>query len=229
MMQFHGLVKSTLVDYPNLLACTLFTQGCNLLCPFCQNSSLVLKKDLPALDSNELLNFLNKRKNILDGVCITGGEPLMQDEIFSFCKILKDIGYKVKVDTNGTFPNKLSKLLDSNLVDYVAMDIKNSRKEYNRAVGKKIDISNIEKSVNLLKNSNIDYEFRTTLVKELHTIESLIDMAKWIGKDSKLFLQTFQDSGTNIVTGLHGFSVEEEKLIQKELKKYIKSVEIRGI
>ncbi len=229
MMKFHGLIKSTFLDYPNLLACTLFTKGCNLLCPFCQNSSLVLETDLPPLDEREILNFLNNKKYLLDGVCITGGEPLMQDEIFDFCKLLKNIGYKVKVDTNGTFPNKLEKLIKENLVDYVAMDLKNSREEYNKSVGKKINIQKIENSVGILKNSNIDHEFRTTLVKELHDHKNLIEIAKWIGKNEKLYLQTFQDAGTNIVSNLHGFTADEEKHIQKLLKNYINFVEIRGI
>lgn len=230
-MKFHGLNKTTLVDYPGNIACTLFTGGCNLRCPFCQNSSLVLNPESePYIDDEELTQFLEKRKTFLDGVCITGGEPLLQNDLESFCVYLKSLGYKVKLDTNGTFPDKLQNLLDKNLLDYVAMDIKSSKEGYAKAAGiEGLNISKIERSVEILKSTKVAHEFRTTLVKEFHTIKELISIAKWIGSKEKLYLQTFSDKGTNIEDGLHGFSEKEEKAIKNVLKTYIDFVKIRGI
>lgn len=230
-MKFHGLIKSTLLDYPGYFACTLFTGGCNFRCPFCQNSSLVLNPESePTINEEELVNFLLKRKKYLDGVCITGGEPLLQKDIVNFCKFLKNIGYKIKLDTNGSFPKKLKKLLDLNLLDYIAMDIKSSKKGYSTAIGlDTLNIELIEESVEIIKNSNIEHEFRTTLVKELHSIDDLISIAKWLGPSEKFFLQTFEDKGSNIESNLHAFSKEEELYIKNKLKNYISFVEVRGI
>jgi anaerobic ribonucleoside-triphosphate reductase activating protein len=230
-MKFHGLIKSTLVDYPEKLACTLFTGGCNLRCPFCQNSDLVLNPESqPYLDEEEINKFLEKRKRYMDGVCITGGEPLIQEGVVEFCRYLKSLGYLVKLDTNGTLPDKLQNLLDLNLLDYVAMDVKSDRAGYAESVGySNINIEPFEKSIEILKHSKIDHEFRTTVVKEFHGIEELINIAKWIGKDQKYYLQTFSDRGSNIQQGLHGYSADEEKAMVKVLKSYIDSVQIRGI
>lgn len=230
-MKFHGLIKSTLVDYPNNVACTLFTGGCNFRCPFCQNSSLVLNpQSEPTLDEDELVEFLKKRRKYLDGVCITGGEPLLQDDVVDFCKFLKSLGYKIKLDTNGSFPKKLKKLLDLNLLDYIAMDIKNSKTKYAKTIGSNFfDLEVIEKSVELIKTSNVDHEFRTTIVREFHTLDDLIEIAKWLGKDEKYYLQTFEDRGSNIATNLHPFTIDEEQCFLNELKSYIGFVEVRGI
>lgn len=230
-MKFHGLIKSTLVDYPEKLACTLFTGGCNLRCPFCQNSDLVLNPESqPYLNEEEINKFLEKRKRYMDGVCLTGGEPLIQEGVVEFCEYLKSMGYLVKLDTNGTLPDKLQNLLDLNLIDYVAMDVKSDRAGYAKSVGySNINIEPFEKSIEILKHSKIDHEFRTTVVKEFHDIEELINIAKWIGKDQKYYLQTFSDRGSNIQQGLHGYSADEEKAMVKVLKSYIDSVQIRGI
>lgn len=230
-MKFHGLIKSTLVDYPEKLACTLFTGGCNLRCPYCQNSDLVLNPESqPYLDEDEINKFLEKRKRYMDGVCITGGEPLIQEGVVEFCRFLKSLGYLVKLDTNGTLPDKLQNLLDLNLLDYVAMDVKSDRAGYAESVGySNINIEPFEKSIEILKNSKIDHEFRTTVVKEFHSIKELINIAKWIGKDQKYYLQTFSDRGSNIRQGLHGYGADEEKAMLKVLKSYIDSVQIRGI
>lgn len=230
-MVFHGLIKSTLLDYPNKLACTLFTGGCNFRCPFCQNSSLVLNPSSePYIDNEELDSFLKKRLGILDGVCITGGEPLLQKNVDSFFKYLKDLGYLVKLDTNGSFPIKLEKLISNNLVDYVAMDLKSSKEGYSKAVGvENIDINLIEESVNILQASNIDHEFRTTLVKELHGEKEIEGIGNWLDKDQKLYLQKFEDNGSNIVQNLTGFNKKEMVSIKNILKTYIDFVEVRGI
>jgi pyruvate formate lyase activating enzyme len=230
-MKFHGLIKSTLVDYPDKLACTLFTGGCNLRCPFCHNSDLVLNPESqPYLSDEEVTKFLEGRKRYMDGVCITGGEPLLQAGIAEFCKYLKSLGYLVKLDTNGAFPEKLKTLLDLNLIDYVAMDVKNTKEEYARTVGySEISIEPFEKSIEIIKNSGIEHEFRTTVVKEFHAVENLIEIAKWIGRDQKYYLQTFSDKGSNIQSGLHGYSADEEKAMQIQLKNHIDFVEIRGL
>ncbi len=230
-MVFHGLIKSTLLDYPNKLACTLFTGGCNFRCPFCQNSSLVLNPDSePLLDKDELEAFLKKSSRYLDGVCITGGEPLLQKDVDSFCKYLKDLGYLVKLDTNGSFPKKLKKLISNNLVDYVAMDLKSSKEGYAKAVGlDTLDISLIEESIDILQSSKIDHEFRTTLVKELHGEKEIEGIGNWLRKDQKLYLQKFEDQGFNIVNNLTGFNEKEMISIKNILKTYIDFVELRGM
>jgi pyruvate formate lyase activating enzyme len=229
-MIFHGLVKSTLLDYPDKLACTLFTGGCNFRCPFCQNSALVLDPaSEPIIDQKELNTFLKKRVKYLDGVCITGGEPLLQKNVGDFCKYLKDLGFLVKLDTNGSFPKKLESLIAKNLIDYVAMDLKSSKEGYAKAVGiEKFDYSVIEESVDILQNCDVDHEFRTTLVKELHSEKEIRGIGSWLRKDQKLYLQRFEDKGSNIVQNLTGFSEKETILIQDILKTYIASVKVRG-
>lgn len=230
-MKFHGLIKSTFVDYPEKLACTLFTGGCNLRCPFCQNSDLVLNPESqPYLNDNDIKKFLEGRTRYMDGVCITGGEPLLQTGITEFCQYLRSLGYLIKLDTNGAFPEKLKALIDAKLVDYIAMDVKNCKDKYALTVGyPTLNITPFEESIEIMKRSGIEHEFRTTVVKEFHCLENLIDIAKWIGKDQKYYLQTFSDRGSNIKSGLHGYSAEEEIEMQKQLKNYIDFVEIRGI
>jgi len=229
-MKFHGIVKSTVLDYPGLMACTLFTGGCNFRCPFCQNASLVLNPlSEPTLDPDEIEDFLIHRVGLLDGVCITGGEPLLQADITEFVAHVKSLGFQVKIDTNGSFPEKLEELIRGGCVDYIAMDIKSSPEGYAQASGlQSFDMTPLYKSVNLIKESGIDHEFRTTLVKELHSEKDIIAIGKWLGKDQKYFLQTFLDKGMNIKSGLHGFSKKEEENFQKILNSYIDSVSIRG-
>lgn len=230
-MVFHGIVKSTLLDYPGKLACTLFTGGCNFRCPFCQNAALVLNpKAEPLVDKDELDKFLKQRSRYLDGVCVTGGEPLIQRNVDDFFKYLKDLGYLVKLDTNGSFPDKLNSLISKNLVDYVAMDLKSSKDGYAKAVGlESFDIKVIEESVNILQSSSIDHEFRTTLVKELHGDKEIEGIGKWLNRNQKLYLQKFEDKGSNIQKNLTGFNAFEMKTIQNTLKSYIDFVEVRGI
>lgn len=230
-MVFHGLIKSTLLDYPNKLACTLFTGGCNFRCPFCQNSALVLNPNSePIIDKDELEKFLKQRVRYLDGVCVTGGEPLLQRNVDDFFKYLKDLGYLVKLDTNGSFPQKLNSLLSKNLVDYVAMDLKSSKDGYAKAIGlDSLDISLIEESVDILQASSIDHEFRTTLVKELHGPKEIEGIGNWLNRNQKLYLQKFEDKGSNIQKNLTGFNDFEMKAIQNTLKSYIDFVEVRGL
>lgn len=230
-MQICAIQKLTLLDYPGKVACTLFTKGCNFRCPWCHNASLVLKDRLQdKLSEHEVLDFLKKRFGILDGVAITGGEPLLNDGIVDFLAKIKEIGYMIKLDTNGSNPDLLKDVIEKKLVDRVAMDIKNSPSLYSVTVGCDIDIKVIEESKNFLLGSSVEYEFRTTVVKGLHTIESLIDAARWIAGAKEYYLQQFKDSGDLINKGsLSSFDNKEMVKFEEALKAYVPSVKVRGL
>ncbi|HOZ53760.1 MAG TPA: anaerobic ribonucleoside-triphosphate reductase activating protein [Bacilli bacterium] len=223
-----GFNKLTLLDYPGLTACIIFTQGCNYKCPFCHNASLIDSKASGSYDEEEILKFLIKRRNVLEGICISGGEPLMQKELVEFLIKIKDIGYKIKIDTNGSCPDILKYLIDNKLIDYVAMDIKNDLDNYKKTAGI-TNTDSVKKSIDILLNSDIGYEFRTTVVKELHTVNNIINIAKMIKNTKKYYLQKFIDSGDIVSNNLHSFSDEEMLNIKKEIEKYIPTVEVRGI
>ena len=230
-MKFNGFQKLTLLDYPGKVACTLFTAGCNLRCPFCHNASLVTHIDnVVSYDEDEILDFLGKRQGILEGVCITGGEPLMQSEITDFIKKVKELGYSVKLDTNGSFPEKLISLAESKLIDYLAMDIKNCKEKYALTSGiADLQIGNIEKSVEFLLSGKIGYEFRTTIVSQFHTPQDIVEIAKWIKGADKYFLQNFVDSGDLITDGLCAVSPETMQDMRAKAAKFIPNAQIRGI
>lgn len=231
-MVFNGFQKLTLLDYPGKVACTLFTAGCNFRCPFCHNASLVTHiNDELVYSQDEVLSYLSKRQGLLDGVCITGGEPLLHDELEEFIVSLKSLGYLVKLDTNGSSPEKLKKLVNSSLIDYVAMDIKNCENKYSLTVGiKNFDITKVKESVEFLLNSNsVDYELRTTVVNELHNIEDIESVAKWISGAKRYFLQNFIDSGDLIGGGLSPVDPKKIKQMQTIASKYVQNVEIRGV
>ncbi len=230
-MQFSGFQKLTLLDYPEKTACTLFTAGCNFRCPFCHNASLVTHIDNTNFYSEEeILTYLKKRKGLLDGVCITGGEPLMHKELPEFIKKVKDLDYLVKLDTNGSYPDRLAALIDSKLIDYVAMDIKNAQEKYIlTAECSKEDLQNVEKSIEILKQHKIDFEFRTTVVKEYHTVEDIKKIAEWIKGVDKYFLQNFIDSGDLIKNNLSALNRETLDLMRLTAQDIIPKVEIRGI
>ena len=230
-MELHGLQKLTLLDYPGKTACTLFFGGCNLRCPFCHNASLVLRPgSCPAVEESELFAFLNKRKGLLDGVCVTGGEPLLQPGLEDFLGRIRELGYSIKLDTNGCFPDRLEKLMEAGLVDYVAMDLKNSREEYPATVGiPNFDTSPIEQSIRLLMEGRVDYEFRTTVVQGLHTVHSLGAAAFWIDGAKNYFLQNFVDSGDLIGTGLTAFSPSEMRHFLNVVRPHVKNAELRGL
>ena len=230
-MIINGFQKLTLLDYPGRVACTIFTAGCNMRCPFCHNASLVTHIDSENTFSvDEVLDYLKKRQGILEGVCITGGEPLLQPDIKEFIAEIKKLGYSVKLDTNGTFPEKLKELVNEGLVDYVAMDIKNSKAKYKETAGiNNLDLSKIEESVDFLINGNMDFEFRTTIVNEFHTVEDIQDIVVWIKGAHKYFLQNFVDSGDLINPGLEPVSALLLKEMREKATKTIPSVEIRGI
>ena len=188
-MKIPYFQKLTLLDYPSKTAATVFTHGCNFRCPFCHNASLVERPAEAEIDETEFFAFLEKRKGLLDGVCITGGEPLLQPDIADFIAEIKRMGFLVKLDTNGSFPDKLEALLTSGNVDYVAMDIKNSPEKYGETVGLATPpLDKIRASVELLKNGAIDYEFRTTAVKEFHTESDFLAIGKWLAGDSRYYI-----------------------------------------
>lgn len=230
-MRIHGLNKTTLLDYPEHVAATVFTGGCNFCCPFCHNADLVLHSGaFPTLSEEEVLAFLQKRKNVLTGVCITGGEPTLQPDLPDFIRRVKELGYLVKLDTNGYRPEVLKSLLEEKLLDYVAMDIKNSKDKYDMTVGKEsTDIARIEESVELLKGGNIPYEFRTTVVRELHTEADFEAIGEWIQGTENYFLQSYRDNDNVIQKGFTAYTREDLEGFVKKLKKYINRVELRGV
>ena len=231
MFNIHGFQKMTMLDFPGKVACTAFTAGCNFRCPFCHNASLVTKINNEEIYSQEeIFDYLNKRKGVLDGICITGGEPLLYDGIVEFIKKARELGLLVKLDTNGSFPEKLKYLIDNGLVDYVAMDIKNSKEKYAETIGlKEYDLSNVEKSVAILLEGKVEYEFRTTIVAEYHTTQDIVAIGNWIQGAKRYFLQNFVDSGNLIGSDMHAVSKEFMKELQIEAAKFVEKVELRGI
>jgi len=198
-MEIGGLQKLTLIDYPGKIACTVFLIGCNFRCPWCYNPGLVLSKEIKKqsrISEKEFFKFLKERKNLLEGVCIGGGEPTIYKDLPQFIKKIKKLGYLVKLDTNGSNPKMLKFLIDKKLVDYVAMDVKAPKEKYQKIVGKKINIKNIEKSIEILKKSNCDFEFRTTVTPTLLQKEDILKIFKWIKPTRKYFLQNFRPEKT---------------------------------
>lgn len=221
----------TMLDFPGRVACTVFTAGCNFRCPFCHNSSLVTKINAAdAYAEEDILAYLKKRRGILDGVAITGGEPLLTDGIFDFMRRIRSLGLEIKLDTNGSFPQRLRSVISEGLVSYVAMDIKNSRAKYPLTAGvSTLDLAPIEESVELLLGGAVDYEFRTTVVKELHTPEDMEDIGRWIRGARRYYLQNFVDSGELISDGLHPHSAENMKELQNIASKFVEKAEMRGL
>ena len=216
-MLISGFDKVTLLNYPGLVACTIFTKGCNLKCPFCHNSSLISGNDDTYIDEDEIFKYLNKRKNIIEGVCISGGEPLLQKDIKEFIRKIKSLGLKVKLDTNGTNPDLILSLINDNLLDYIAMDIKNIKSKYELTSGAKVKIENILKSINIIENSGIDYEFRTTIIKEFHTLSDIDYISKKSDKKSKYYIQNFVKSDAVLDKNLHSFTSDELKEMKQIL------------
>ena len=231
-MFISGLQKLTLLDYPGKVACTVFTGGCNFRCPFCHNAPLVLPERLGSdTGPEEVLDYLRKRQGILDGVAVTGGEPLIHNEIPDFLREIKKLGFMIKLDTNGSFPDRLRALIEEGLVDRVAMDIKNSPELYASTTG--IDcppMDSVEESKNLLLSGIVDYEFRTTVVRGLHTAASLTDAAKWISGAAEYYLQQYKDSGDIIAAdGLGAFDEKEMYALADAVRPYVPAVEVRGV
>lgn len=230
-MKIHGFYKLTLLDYPEHIACSIFTGGCNFRCPFCHNASLVTHIDTAMqLNEEEILRVLSTRAGILEGVCITGGEPTLQPDLKEFIAKVKALGYLIKLDTNGSNPKLLKELIDDNYIDYVAMDIKNSREKYEKTIGiSNFDLSPIMESIHIIINSGIEHEFRTTVVKELHTLEDFKDIAAMVSGCSHYYLQSFVDSGDLIQAGMTGYSKQEMKTLLEKVRMLIPNAEGRGI
>ncbi len=229
-MIIKGFQTLTLLDFPGKTACTVFTAGCNYRCPFCHNALLVTEIGDDEYTEEEIFDHLKRRKNVLDGVAITGGEPLLQKDIERFMYEIKDMGYAVKLDTNGSFPEKLKDILALDLADYIAMDIKNCKERYAETVGLKgFDIVPVEKSVELLMNSGVDFEFRTTVTSNFHTVQDMEKLAKWIQGDEKYFLQNFVDSGNLIDPSCKGTTKKEMEEMLATVKNFVPNAQIRGI
>lgn len=226
-MRIGGLQKLTLLDFPGHVACTVFLQGCNFRCPFCHNSSLVLGTD--EISEDEILRFLRTRQGLLDGVAITGGEPLLTAELPEFLRKIKALGFKTKVDTNGSFPEKLGAMIDEGLVDYVAMDVKNSPEKYAQTAGAEGMLDAVRQSADLLKRGLIPYEFRTTVVDELHEPSDFEAIGKWLAGAQRYYLQGFVDSGDLLRPGLHAASKEKMEHCLAVVSQYIPGSQIRGL
>ena len=226
-MIIRAVQKFSAVDYPGLLCATVFTPGCNLRCPFCHNGSLVLS-DEPNLREEVVFEFLESRKKKLDAVCLSGGEPLLQKGVEEFFRKVKEMGFKTKLDTNGTKPQYLKELLSSGVVDYVAMDIKNSPAKYAETVGvKAFNLSDIYKSIEVLKSSGVEHEFRTTVTKTFHDEKSLLEAAHMIEGASQWYLQTYRESENVIDKSVEGYSAEEMKSLCENLRKTVPFVKLR--
>ena len=228
-MNIKGLQKLTLLDFPGKVACTVFLGGCNMRCPFCHNAPLVLGYGGEDISEEEFFSFLEKRRGRLEGVCISGGEPTLSPALPEFIRRIRSLGYAVKLDTNGLSPDMLEGLLREGLVDYIAMDIKSSREGYAKASGvPDVDLTKIEKSAALLMKSDTPYEFRTTVVRELHDEGDMVRIGEWLSGAKNYFLQSFLDSGELISDGLHGYDKKTMEDLLKLLKVKIPSAKIRG-
>ena len=231
-MRIVGLMKTTLLDYPGKVASTIFTGGCNFRCPYCHNGDLVLNHTtMEPYSEEEIFSHLNKRKNTLNGVCITGGEPTLQTELPEFIRKVKSLNLLIKLDTNGTNPAMLSSLLEEGLLDYVAMDIKHCKSKYNDvACMNPLDIQSIEESVDILKNCDIDYEFRTTVTRELHKMEDFEEIGQWIEGSKAYYLQPYKESEQVISKIFSTYTASEFDEIVNILNKYnIGNIKVRAL
>ena len=230
-MDIQGLQKVTLLDFPGRVACTVFLAGCNFRCPFCHNASLVTHVDPDRnILEEEILSFLKKRRGVLDGVCITGGEHLLAQGLDRLIREIKDLGYEVKLDTNGSNAERLKTLAGSGMIDYVAMDIKNAPGKYGMTIGiDGYDMSNIFKSVDYLMSGSVPFEFRTTVVREFHKREDFEEIGRWLKGAPAYYLQGFVDSGDVIRPGLRAYTKEIMEQALGIVKKYIPAAGLRGI
>ncbi|MDE6518390.1 MAG: anaerobic ribonucleoside-triphosphate reductase activating protein [Acetatifactor sp.] len=230
-MYFCGMSKTTLLDYPGHVAAALFTGGCNMRCPFCQNSTLVLNPQTqPEIPEKEVLAFLQKRQGVLEGICITGGEPTLQPDLENLIRRVRKLGYLVKLDTNGYRPQVLKHLLEQGLLDYVAMDIKASRENYGVACGlPQVELPLIEASVELLKACSIPYEFRTTVVRGIHRAEDFEAIGQWLQGCRAYYLQNYRDSGQVMQPGFAGFEREQLEDMRRRAAEFVPQTALRGL
>jgi len=230
-MKIGGFQKTSLLDYPDSISAIIWTVGCNFRCHFCYNRNIVFG-DVDLFPEEEVLSFLEKRKGLLEGLVITGGEPLLQEDIVDFVDKVKKLGYLIKIDTNGSYPEKLKELIDKKLVNYVAMDVKAPKNKYDKLTGVKTDVEKIEKSIEIIKNSGIDYEFKTTFAPELLTKEDILEIAKWLEGSKRFYLQQFKNDVPLVSPKLQNVApYPKEKLIEtlKEIKPYFEFCDVRGI
>ena len=229
-MEIFGLEKLSLVDYDGKVAATVFTGSCNFRCGFCHNGPLVVGlSELDAMPESQIFEFLNSRKGIIDGVCVTGGEPTLQKDLPDFCEKLKKTGLSVKVDTNGTNPQMIKTLFENRLCDYFAMDIKNDKENYAKTIGfKTYDLSAIEKSVSYLMTCGADYEFRTTLINEYHSDRNIVNIGLWIKGAKKYLLQKFKATDTCIASGLSGVEEQKAREFLNIMLPYVPLTKLRG-
>lgn len=230
-IKLFGLQKLSLLDYPGKVGSTVFTGGCNFRCPFCHNADLVfLPENTAEIKESDIMEFLKKRQGILEGVCISGGEPLLNGKLEGFLRNIRALGYTIKLDTNGSQPDKLKYLIDEGLVDYVAMDIKNSMARYAETIDvQDFDITSITKSVSYLLTRPVPYEFRTTIVKEFHSAQDIVEIAQWIQGADAYYLQNFENSEHVIQKGLHPVTKDEMQHFAKLATPYVKNTNIRGL
>jgi pyruvate formate lyase activating enzyme len=234
-MEILGLQKMTLLDFPGKIACTVFLGGCNFRCPFCHNGSVAMGEGAEVMSREEFLAFLKARRGRLEGVCVSGGEPTLLCDLPDFIRSIREMGFAVKLDTNGTRPDMLKGLIDEGLLDYVAMDIKNSPEKYEATAGLSCEegiqnrplIDRIAQSASLLMEGRVDFEFRTTIVRELHEAEDMDAIGRWLHGDEKFYLQTYRDEGDLLVEGFTPHSEEEKETLVNHLKKYIPRAKLR--
>jgi pyruvate formate lyase activating enzyme len=226
-MIINGFEKLSLVDYPGLTAATVFTGACNMRCPFCHNAILVIdSQHQPIVEEQYVIDYLNKRKGIIDGLCITGGEPTLQKDLAQFIAKCRETGVRIKLDSNGTNPEILKELIEKNLLDYVAMDIKNCKEKYSITANAKIDLTHIQESIDILESSGIDHEFRTTLVKEFHTLSDIEKIAQWLDGTNKYYLQKFEDKGGCLQDGLTEVPLDLAHKMKQMAQKYIRMLNL---
>ena len=227
-MRIAGFQKLTLLDFPNKVSCIIFTQGCNFKCPYCHNSGLLGHNNEDLIDESEIFSYLNKRKGVIDGIVISGGEPTIQKDLIFFMKRVKDLGFLIKLDTNGSNPDLVEEIINQNLVDYIAMDIKNILEDYKDITDVKPNVEKLRRSIELIKKSQIDHEFRTTIIKNIHDIKRIKKICSYVDGD-KMFLQNFEKSENVLGKHLEPFSKEELIQIKEEMKGKFPNVKVRGI
>lgn len=229
-MQIHGLQKMTLLDFPGKVACTVFLGGCDFRCPFCHNWDILDPSTPVIMEEDEFYKFLDKREGLLDGVAITGGEPLLRTGMADFIKGIRSRGFLVKLDTNGNHPDRLKELVSEGLLDYVAVDVKNNKERYGETVGiPMLDISKIEETISFLLEGNVPYEFRTTVLRQFHDADSFKGIADWIDGAEHYFIQSFVDRETVPFSGLEAYSPEELEEFKKLVEPHVKHIDIRGV
>lgn len=228
-MKISGVQKTTLLDYPEKVACTVFLSGCNLRCPFCHNASLVIRPTPDTIEETEFFSFLDKRRGILDGVCVTGGEPTLRPDLPELLQKIHDRGFLVKLDTNGTRPDVLKALLEQRLVDYVAMDIKGPPSRYREICGGIDVLSGVKESAALLMEGNGEYEFRTTCVHPFHDPAGMKEIGRWLAGAKRYYLQSFVDSGDLVGSGVGALNKDEMEALRQAVLPSIPSTKIRGI